>query len=286
MGSVLNAGYPVVPDAILAEYMQRYLATAEGQATAQQFAGAGVNAWFLTHEMDVQDDISGAVAAYLQANPPAAGPQGQPGAMPSAAQIQQAVDAYIAAHPPAPGATGATGPAGESVTPAQVAAAVAAYLQANPPQPGATGPAGQNATDAQVAAAVASYLTTNPLTAAVAAVVASYLQANPPAKGDRGPPGSTLLGTVTIGQASLLSVAGMSEFVAPLAGAVPGGRYLAFCDSHKLNGGASQPGRPAGYGIIDATCRTAGQIIVFIQRPALTVLQSFSLTVPIFQMNA
>lgn len=172
--SLKSPGYPVVSQSTLVAFMTRFLATEEGQMTAEQFAAAGVSAYFIQNP--VEDDIASSVAAYLLANPP------QNGQNATAQQVQQAVDAYYQANPDS------------VVTNAELASAVAAYLQANPPQQGAQGPAGQNATAQQVADAVAAYINANPLTSAINSAVAAYMAANPNAfKGAKGDNGTTFL---------------------------------------------------------------------------------------------
>lgn len=340
---VLAPSYPVVPDTILVDYMNRFLSTTEGQAVAEQFVAAGVQSYFIANP--VEDDIASSVATYLAANPPANGQNA------TAGQVQEAVDAYFAMYPPQAGPqgeTGPVGPAGQSITQEQLAAAVAAYLQANPPQPGATGPAGQNATDEQVAQAVAAYIAVNPLTGAVLQAIAAYFAQNPepvpatatpladsgngnagtstkyaredhrhPASGPNpstaAPPpvGSAaqgasaryaredhthalpalttynaLLGQVTIGQNATVAIAlGIREITVALSGAVVGERYLPFVRSYRLNNGASTPGRPPGYAIIDAVCNTANQITVSLSAPLLAIGSSYALTVDIVKVN-
>jgi hypothetical protein len=76
------------------------------------------------------------------------GDAGPPGPGPTDAQVLAAVAAYLKANPPAagpPGPAGAAGPAGkDGATPStdQIAAAVARYLAANPPAAGPAGAAG------------------------------------------------------------------------------------------------------------------------------------------------
>ena len=109
----------------------------------------------------------------------------------------------------------------------------------------------------------------------------------PGPKGDTGPAGSTLVGTVTLGQTAAIAIAlGIREVVASLAGAVKGQRYVAFCDSYKLNGGASVVGRPAGYAIVDCVSNADGQITVSINAPLLAIGASYALTCSIVRINA
>lgn len=110
---------------------------------------------------------------------------------------------------------------------------------------------------------------------------------DPGSKGDAGPSGTTLLGTVTLTQTATVAIAlGIREVTVALTGAAKGGRYLPFCDSYKLNGGASIIGRPPGYALIDAACNTDGQITVALNAPLLAIGQSYALTVSIVRVNA
>lgn len=123
--------------------------------------------------------------------------------------------------------------------------------------------------------------------AGFAGTEAQWLASLKGGKGDTGAAGGTLIGTVIIGQtAAVALVLGIREVTAALIGTVPGERYTAFCRSYKLNNGASVAGRPAGYAVIDCACNTAGQIIVSLQAPLLTVGQSYALTCDIVRINA
>lgn len=107
------------------------------------------------------------------------------------------------------------------------------------------------------------------------------------AKGDTGSAGATLIGQVVIGQTAALAIAlGDREVSAALAGAVVGERYACFSRSYRLNGGASVPGRPSGYAVIDCVCNTAGQITVTVRAPLLAIGSSYALTCDIVRINA
>lgn len=98
--------------------------------------------------------------------------------------------------------------------------------------------------------------------------------------------GVTLVGTVTLGQTAAIAIAlGIREVTATLAGAVKGQRYIAFCDSYRLNGGTSVVGRPAGYAIVDCVCNTDGQVTVSINAPLLAIGSSYALTCSIVRVN-
>lgn len=106
------------------------------------------------------------------------------------------------------------------------------------------------------------------------------------AKGDPGTPGAALVGTVTLTQTAAIALAlGIREVTATLAGTVKGQRYLAFCDSYRLNGAASVVGRPAGYAIVDCVCNADGQITVSVNAPLLAIGQSYALTCSIVKVN-
>lgn len=106
-------------------------------------------------------------------------------------------------------------------------------------------------------------------------------------KGDTGPAGATLVGQVVIGQTAALAIAlGIREITADLAGTVVGERYIAFARSYRLNGGASTPGRPPGYTILDAACNIAGKITVSINAPLLAIGSSYAITTDIVKVNA
>lgn len=105
-------------------------------------------------------------------------------------------------------------------------------------------------------------------------------------KGDTGPAGATLIGTVTLGQTATIAIAlGIREVTAALTGVVKGGRYIAFCDSYKLNGGPSVTGRPSGYAIVDCVCNIDGQITLSINAPLLAIGSSYALTCSIVRIN-
>lgn len=113
---------------------------------------------------------------------------------------------------------------------------------------------------------------------------------NQGSKGDTGATGAagaTLMGVVSLGQTAAIAIAlGIREVTTALAGTVKGARYLAFCDSYKLNGGAQVAGRPSGYAIVDCVCNTDGQITVSVNAPLLAVGASYQLNCSIVRVNA
>lgn len=108
----------------------------------------------VTPEPPTAEAVAAAVASYLTANPPPAGPG------PTRAQITAAVTAELLANPP---------PAGRPPTETEIASAVADYLAANPPPSGEPG--------------------RPPTSGEIAAAVAAYLEENPPERGPQGEPG-------------------------------------------------------------------------------------------------
>ncbi len=171
----------------------------------------------------------------------------------------------------------------------------------------------------QVADAVTVYFAANPVAPAIASAAAAYIAAHPPADGKSveiqvaggfiqwrlvggawtnlvslaslmgapGASGATLIGTVTLAQTAAIAIAlGIREVTVALAGVAVGTRYIAFCDSYRLNGGASTPGRPAGYSLVDCVCNVAGQITVSLNAPLLAIGQSYALTVSVVRLNA
>jgi hypothetical protein len=105
--------------------------------------------------------------------------------------------------------------------------------------------------------------------------------------GKDGPAGTTPVGSVALAQTAAFAIAlGIREVTAALTGTVKGQRYLAFCDSYKLNGGASVVGRPAGYAIVDCVSNADGQITVSLNAPLLAIGQSYALTCSIVRVNA
>lgn len=105
------------------------------------------------------DEIRGAVAAYMVANPPLNGRPPTPG------EVAAAVAEYLTAHPPEPG---------RAPTAAEIAAATATYFASNPVRDGIDGKNGRPPTAEEIQAAVDA-----------------YIAAHPPAAGPQGPPGPT-----------------------------------------------------------------------------------------------
>lgn len=95
-------------------------------------------------------------------------------------------------------------------------------------------------------------------------------------KGDTGASGATLLATVTLTESSLITLAlGIRRVTVAVAGATVGGNYLPF----PVNA------LPAGYGLVDAICATAGQITFGILVPVISVLGSYSIPVRVVRIN-
>lgn len=93
------------------------------------------------------DEIRGAVAAYLTANPPPAG------RAPTASEVAAAVTDYLVANPPQPG---------RAPTAAEIASAVSTYFATNPAPAGAKGDQGPAPTAEQIQTAVNQYLDDHP----------------------------------------------------------------------------------------------------------------------------
>jgi len=106
--------------------------------------------------------------------------------------------------------------------------------------------------------------------------------------GPQGPAGATgstgaagtnatvLVGTVTLGETSLITLAlGVRRVTVALTGTVTAGSYMAIPTAAP----------PSGYSIQDCYCTTAGQITVGILVPVLGVATSYSIPVKIFRIN-
>lgn len=94
--------------------------------------------------------------------------------------------------------------------------------------------------------------------------------------GATGPSGSTLVGTVTLAESGLVTVAlGVRKLTVALAGTVTTGSYVAVPVS----------ATPAGYSIQEAVCSTAGQITVSILVPVISLLGGYSIPVKIFRIG-
>lgn len=110
-------------------------------------------------------------------------------------------------------------------------------------------------------------------------------QGEPGRDGDPGPkgePGSNApalasqVGTATISQTATLALsAGVRTVSVPVAGVVPAGNYMVFAS------GAV----PAGYGIMHATCTTAGTLQVTITAPLLAIGANYSIPVRVVRIN-
>lgn len=94
--------------------------------------------------------------------------------------------------------------------------------------------------------------------------------------GTNGTNASVLVGTVTLAESALITLAlGVRRVTVALAGTVTTGSYVA----------APTAAPPSGYSIQDAYCSTAGQITVGIIVPALGIATNYSIQVRIFRLN-
>lgn len=93
------------------------------------------------------EQIRGAVAAYLVANPPPAG------RAPTPSEVAAAVTKYLTDNPPTPGRPPTSG---------EIASAVSTYFVTNPPRDGVNGKDAPPPTPAQIQAAVDNYLVAHP----------------------------------------------------------------------------------------------------------------------------
>ena len=95
-------------------------------------------------------------------------------------------------------------------------------------------------------------------------------------QGPQGPSGSTLVGTATLAESGLVTLAlGVRRVTTALAGTVTAASYVAVP--------VSAP--PAGYSVQDCVCSTAGQITVGLLVPVLTVAGSYSIPVRIYRLG-
>lgn len=103
----------------------------------------------------------------------------------------------------------------------------------------------------------------------------------------KAPSGLSLVGQVTISEGGLLSIrlATRQRQEITLAGAIAGERYMPFCRSYKLNGGASTPGCPVDYTMLDARCNTPGKVIVTYDAPNLGIGSSYEFKVDVMKAN-
>lgn len=95
-------------------------------------------------------------------------------------------------------------------------------------------------------------------------------------QGATGPSGSTLVGTVTLAENGLITLAlGVRRVTTALAGTVTTASYVAVP--------VSAP--PAGYSVQDCVCSAAGQITVGLLVPVLTLAGSYSIPVRIYRLG-
>lgn len=96
------------------------------------------------------------------------------------------------------------------------------------------------------------------------------------ATGAAGTNATILVGTVTLSESSLITLAlAVRRVTVALTGTVTTGSYAAIPTAAP----------PSGYSIQDAYCSTAGQITVGILVPTLSVASSYSISVRIFRVN-
>lgn len=237
--------------------------------------------------------------ASLKGDPGDPGAPGGPGRAPTPDEIATAAGNYIAAHPPASGAPGATvdmrvsggqvqwrrvGDAGWTDLISVAALTGPAGGNGTNGTNGSAGAAGKNV-QLQATATMIQWRLLGDSTW-IDLVALSALKGAPGDPGAAGAAGATLVGSVTLGQTAGIAIAlGIREVSVAMAGAVVGARYIAFCDSYRLNGGASTPGRPAGYAIIDCVCNVAGTVIISINAPLLAIGASYALTCSIVRIN-
>lgn len=98
---------------------------------------------------------------------------------------------------------------------------------------------------------------------------------------------NSLLANIAVGQNATIAIAlGIREVtVTGVSGAVAGDRYVAFCRSYRLNGGAVTAGRPAGYTVLDCACNIANQITVSVNAPLLAIGASYQMNCDIVKVN-
>jgi len=96
------------------------------------------------------------------------------------------------------------------------------------------------------------------------------------AQGATGPSGSTLVGTATLAESGLITLAlGVRRVTTTLAGTVTTASYVAVP--------VSAP--PAGYSVQDCVCSTSGQITVGLLVPAISIAGSYSIPVRIYRLG-
>lgn len=209
-----------------------------------------------------------------------------------AASVQTAVDTWLAANPPAAGPRGPagekgepgesiTGPMGDRGEPGDSIMGVQGDAgpqgdqgERGPAGESITGPKGERGEKGEPGAKGADGV---------------GIKGDTGERGPAGPAGSpanTLAGTVQVGQNAVVAITvGIREVSVAMTGAVPGERYQAFSRRFRLNNGAWTPGRPAGYTVLDCSCNTAGQIVVSLNAPLLTLGSSYVIEADIVKVN-
>lgn len=95
-------------------------------------------------------------------------------------------------------------------------------------------------------------------------------------QGATGPSGSTLVGTVTLAESGLVTLAlAVRRVTTALVGTVTTASYVTVP--------VSAP--PAGYSVQDCVCSTAGQITVGLLVPVLSIAGSYSIPVRIYRLG-
>lgn len=115
---------------------------------------------------------------------------------------------------------------------------------------------------------------TDPSTA-IAIQGATGSQGNTGAQGATGPSGAVSLGTATISESSLTTLAlGVRRVTVAVTGVVTTGNYLAF----------PAAALTSGFGIVDAICTTNGQMTFGVLVPILT-LGTYSISVRVYSIG-
>lgn len=156
----------------------------------------------------------------------------------------------------AAGTAGATGPAGQTGSAGAIGAQGPAGSTGPAGVKGDTGAAGQTGATG-VAGAVGATGSTG-------------------ATGAAGTNSTVLVGTVTLAETALITLAlSVRRVTVALSGTVTAGSYVAIP--------VSAP--PAGYSIQDCVCSTAGQITVGVLVPTISIAGSYSIPVRVYKLN-